>query len=85
MDTNTFTRLGLALGCLSVILAAETCFYSVSFAKGDTYYFVSAGNIEKLDENEIVFRTPFLGKVIRGNDYRLSEPLFDSFKRKEEK
>lgn len=57
----------------------ELCLYTVQFTNGDTHV-VLGEDIECLTKDEIVFKSLFFSRTVRGNDYRISEPLLDSFK-----
>lgn len=53
--------------------------YSVEFTHGDSHY-VRAEDIQQITKDEIVFKSLILRRTVRGNDYRITEPFFDSYK-----
>lgn len=57
----------------------DCCLYSVVFTHGDNYH-VRSTDIIEYNDKEIVFKTLILGRTVRGNDYRIKEPIFESFK-----
>lgn len=79
--TKLFLHTGLALGFFGAYFFLESTFYHVQFNKGDGYY-VHPDDIYEQNENEIVFKDFFTRRIIRGNDYRISEPLFSNHERK---
>lgn len=67
------------MGALTVCFLLDCCLYSIEFTHGDNYH-VRSTDIIEYNDKEIVFKTLILGRTVRGNDYRIKEPILESFK-----